>query len=122
DWGEISRVTNDLSSIALDGLALAYYRRGDPLNAASALEDVITHAPGDGLWWSDDSRLVGWIGWLYFDAAVYDKAAEYMQECWDRMPQYIDRESSSETTNEFIAFTEWYIYYGSQPNNSDIHA
>lgn len=120
--GTVCRVST-LCGFALDRIAFTHYRNGDCLSAAKTLEEAESDSVNkQNLSYDDDSQFIGWIGWLYFDAGVYDKAAYFLQLCWDSMPQYVEPDSSSYVTNEFVRFTEWYIWYGGKSNTSEIHA
>ncbi len=120
--GTVCRVST-LCGFALDRIAFAQYRNGDCLNAAMTLEEAESDSVNkQNLSYDDDSQFIGWIGWLYFDAGVYDKAACYLQLCWDSMPHYVEPDSSSYVTNEYVRLMEWYVCYGGKANSSEIHA
>ncbi|MHC2069734.1 tetratricopeptide repeat protein [Bremerella sp. T1] len=105
----------DFIGVALDRLALAYYLDGQPELSADALVAAI-ESPTSSCWtyWHgpvDLTRLLAWIGWLYFDGGVFDKAAEYMQECVDSLPQHPE-EGSSPATASLIRLSEMYMNGG----------
>lgn len=105
----------DLIGVALDRLALAYYLSGDPKNAADSLAAALV-SPSAEFWWeypsqADVTRLLGWIGWLYFDAGDFAKAAAFLQRCFDELPHQSD-EGSSPVTAAFVRLTEMYMYGG----------
>lgn len=105
----------DQIGVALDRLALAYYLSGDSKNAADSLAEALV-SPSAEWWWEDRSRvdltrLHGWIGWLYFDAGDFAKAAAFMQRCFDELPHHPD-EGSSPVTAAFVRLVEMYMYGG----------
>lgn len=105
----------DLIGVALDRLALAYYLSGDPKNAADSLAAALV-SPSAELWWEDRSqvdltRLLGWIGWLYFDAGDFDKAAAFLQRCFVELRHQPD-EGSSPVTAAFVRLVEMYMLGG----------
>ncbi|OYW19284.1 MAG: hypothetical protein B7Z55_09150 [Planctomycetales bacterium 12-60-4] len=105
----------DLIGVALDRRALAYYLSGNPKNAADSLAAALV-SPSVERWWEDRSRvdltrLLGWIGWLYFDAGNFAKAAAFLQRCFDELPHQPD-EGSSPVTAAFVRLVEMYMLGG----------
>jgi tetratricopeptide (TPR) repeat protein len=112
----------DLIGMALDRLALAHFRLGEPKFAADALVTALL-SPSRCSWdHADLTRLHGWIGWLYFDAGDYRNAAAFLRQCWEEIPEDGDSDGLTRASRGFMRLTEWYMMLGSLPNNTVLHA
>lgn len=103
----------DLVGVAMDRLALAHYVLGEPALAADSLV-AASVLPSSDYWHRgsvDLTRLHGWIGWLFFDAGDFAKAAAYLQRCFDELRGQPD-EGSSPVTAAFVRLAEMYMYGG----------
>ncbi len=102
----------DLTGIARDKISLALYLVGDTKLAADMLEAGLLSARTHWSCSLDLTRLHGWIGWLYFDAGQFVKAAAYLQRCWDGVQDGSDHPKPLTATGQLMSLLDWHKWFG----------
>lgn len=103
----------DLIGIAFDRISLAHYLLDEAELSADTLESGLLNSSSQG--WNlsiDLTRLHGWMGWLYFDAGQFVKAAAYLQRCWDGIQQGSDHPKPLTATGQLMSLLDWHRWFG----------